>query len=155
MFAGDGPLHAELERRSGSLGFADRVHFLGFVNQTGLPAVYVASDLMVLPSDYEPFGLVVNEAMICGCPALVSDRVGAKYDLVQEGITGGVFPCGDVDALASAIRSLLSNRPRLAQMSAAARERLKSWTPEMNVESFVETVELAVKRNSRTGKKVH
>jgi glycosyltransferase involved in cell wall biosynthesis len=155
MFAGDGPLRGELERRAGSLGFADRVHFLGFVNQTGLPAVYVASDLMVLPSDYEPFGLVVNEAMICGCPVLVSDRVGAKYDLVQEGITGGVFPCGDVDALASAIRSLLSNRPRLAQVSAAARERLKSWTPEMNVESFVETVELAVKRNSRTGKKVH
>ena len=111
--------------------------------------------MLVLPSDYEPFGLVVNEAMICGCPAVVSDRVGAKYDLVREGVTGSVYPCGEVEALANTIRSLLSNRPRLAQMSGAARERLKSWTPEMNVESFVETVELAVKRNSWVKKKVH
>jgi len=155
VFAGDGPLRRELEQRAGSLRLSDRVHFLGFVNQSGLPAVYTASDLLVLPSDYEPFGLVVNEAMICGCPAVVSDRVGAKYDLVREGITGSVFPCGDVNALAATIRSLLTDRPRLARISAAARERLKSWTPEMNVESFVETVELAVKRNPRMEKKVH
>ncbi len=155
VFAGDGPLHGELEQRAKSLGLTDRVHFLGFVNQSGLPAVYVASDLLVLPSDYEPFGLVVNEAMICGCPAVVSDRVGAKYDLVREGITGSVFPCGEVEALAGTIRSLLTDRTRLARMSAAARERLKSWTPEMNVQAFVETVESAVRRNSRVKKKVH
>jgi glycosyltransferase involved in cell wall biosynthesis len=155
VFAGDGPLHQELEQRAASLGLADRVHFLGFVNQSGLPPVYVASDLLVLPSDYEPFGLVVNEAMICGCPAVVSDRVGAKYDLVREGVTGSVFPCGDVDALAATMRSLLTDRPRLAKMSGAARERLTSWTPEMNVESFVETVALAVNRNSQSKKKVH
>jgi glycosyltransferase involved in cell wall biosynthesis len=155
VFAGDGPLHRELEQSAGALCLADRVHFLGFVNQSGLPAVYVASDLLVLPSDYEPFGLVVNEAMICGCPAVVSDRVGAKYDLIREGVTGSVFPCGEVEALADTMHSLLTDRPRLAKMSAAARERLKSWTPEMNVESFVETVTLAVNRSSRTQKKVH
>ena len=155
VFAGDGPLRRELEQRAGSLGLVDRVHFLGFMNQSGLPAVYVASDLLVLPSDYEPFGLVVNEAMICGCPAVVSDRVGAKYDLIREGVTGSVFRCGEVDALAGTIRSLLSDRARRAKMGAAARERLKSWTPEMAVESFVETVELAVNRNSRAKKKVH
>jgi glycosyltransferase involved in cell wall biosynthesis len=155
VFAGDGPLHRELEQRAVAFGLADRVRFLGFVNQSGLPAVYAASDLLVLPSDYEPFGLVVNEAMICGCPAVVSDRVGAKYDLVREGLTGSIFPCGEVDALAATMRSLLTDRPRLAKMGAAARERLKSWTPEMNVESFVETVTLAVNRSSRTQKKVH
>ncbi len=155
VFAGDGLLHGELEQHAASLDLANRVHFLGFVNQSGLPAVYVSSDLLVLPSDYEPFGLVVNEAMICGCPAVVSDRVGAKYDLVQEGVTGSVFPCGDMDALARTLCSLLTDRPRLAQLSTAARERLKSWTPEMNVESFVETVEIAVNRNSRLKKKVH
>ena len=60
------------------------MRFLGFVNQTGLPGVYVTSDLLVLPSDYEPFGLVVNEAMLCGCPAVVSDRVGAGYDRIRQ-----------------------------------------------------------------------
>jgi len=149
VFVGDGPLHRELENRAASLGIANRVRFLGFVNQSGLPAVYVASDLLVLPSDYEPFGLVVNEAMICGCPAVVSDRVGAKYDLIREGETGGIFRCGDVAALANLLSRLLVDREMLARMGAAAKERMKSWTPEMNVDSFAEAVELAVKRNSR------
>ncbi len=155
IFAGDGPLHLELVQRASILGIAERVHFLGFVNQSGLPAVYAASDLLVLPSEYEPFGLVVNEAMICGCPAVVSDRVGAKFDLVREGETGSVFPCGNVDALARTLQSLLANRARLAQMGAAAQERMKSWTPEMNVESFAQAVEFAVDRNVRARKTVH
>ena len=65
------------------MGVADRVRFLGFVNQSGLPAVYAASDVLVLPSSYEPFGVVVNEAMLCGCAAIASDRVGARFDLVK------------------------------------------------------------------------
>jgi len=155
VFAGDGPLHRELEERAALLGIANRVRFLGFVNQSGLPAVYAACDLLVLPSDYEPFGLVVNEAMNCGCPVVVSDRVGAKYDLVREGVTGSIFPCGNLDALASTLCSLLTDRTRLTQMSAAAKERMKSWTPEMNVESFVQAVELAVRRDSLSRKTVH
>ncbi len=148
VYVGDGPLHKELEIRAASLGIADRVRFLGFVNQSGLPAVYAASDLLVLPSDFEPFGLVVNEAMVCGCPAVVSDRVGAKYDLIREGETGYVFPCGDIAALANILSELLADRPRLARMGAAAKVRMESWTPEMNVDSFAQAVELAVRRSS-------
>jgi glycosyltransferase involved in cell wall biosynthesis len=144
VFAGDGPLRAILEQRARDLGVADRVRFLGFVNQTVLPQVYVASDLLVLPSDYEPFGLVVNEAMLCGCSVVVSDRVGARYDLVREGETGSVFPCGDVEALTRILGSLLRDCSRLERMGAAARERMKTWTPEMNVEAFVKAVEMAV-----------
>jgi glycosyltransferase involved in cell wall biosynthesis len=147
VFAGDGPLRPILEQRSKDLGVADRVRFLGFVNQTGLPGVYAASDLLVLPSDYEPFGLVVNEAMLCGCPVVVSDRVGARYDLVREGETGSVFPCGDVEALARILRLLLSDRSQLDRMGAAAKERMLTWTPEMNVEAFVEAIEMAVAGN--------
>jgi glycosyltransferase involved in cell wall biosynthesis len=149
IFVGDGPLNRELEVRTNALGFAERVRFLGFVNQSGLPAVYAASDLLVLPSDYEPFGLVVNEAMVCGCAAVVSDRVGAKYDLIREGETGCVFPCGDVTALANLLSALLVDRAGLARMGAAARSRMESWTPEMNVDSFAQAVELAVRRSSR------
>lgn len=148
IYVGDGPLHNELEIRAASLGIANRVRILGFVNQSGLPAVYVASDLLVLPSDYEPFGLVVNEAMVCGCPAVVSDRVGAKYDLIRERETGYVFPCGDITALANILSELLADRPRLARMGEAAKVRMESWTPEMNVDSFAQAVELAVRRSS-------
>ena len=120
------------------------MRFFGFVNQTRLPGLYVASDLLVLPSDYEPFGLVVNEAMLCGRPVVVSDRIGARYDLVREGETGSVFPCGDVEALANTLRSLLSDRSQLDRMGAAAKERMQTWTPELNIATFVRAVEIAV-----------
>lgn len=80
------------------------VAFAGFLNQTKIVRAYVAADCLCLPSDYgETWGLVVNEAMACGRPAIVSDRVGCGPDLVIDGLTGFVFPCGDVDALAERI----------------------------------------------------
>jgi len=152
VFAGDGPRRAELEQRAEELAIADRVRFLGFVNQTGLPGVYASADLLVLPSDHEPFGLVVNEAMLCGCAALVSDRVGAKFDLIREGETGCVFPCGDVPALSALLANLLSDPPRLRRMGVAAKERMKSWTPERNIEAWVAAVEDAVERRGRASR---
>jgi glycosyltransferase involved in cell wall biosynthesis len=111
------------------LGVAHRVRFLGFVNQSRLPDVYRAADILVLPSEYEPFGVVVNEAMLCGRPVIVSDRVGAKYDLVREGETGFVYPCGDIEALAQILREVLPDRERLRKMGEAARKRMETWSP--------------------------
>jgi glycosyltransferase involved in cell wall biosynthesis len=141
VFAGDGPLRSELESRAKSLGLEGRIHFLGFTNQSGLPAVYRGSDLLVLPSEYEPFGLVVNEAMLCGCPAIVSDRVGAGGDLISAGQTGYIFPCGDVENLAALLREVLSDRVRLRRMSEAARRRMETWSPHENVEGQVLAIE--------------
>jgi glycosyltransferase involved in cell wall biosynthesis len=82
---------------------------MGFVNQSELPAVYGSADLLVLPSDgQETWGLVVNEAMACGIPAVVSDAVGCGPDLIEPGRTGATFPLGDVAALASAIDNVLA-----------------------------------------------
>jgi glycosyltransferase involved in cell wall biosynthesis len=129
---------------------ADRVRWLGFVNQTQLPAVYVASDILLLPSSFEPFGLVVNEAMLCGCPAIVSDRVGAKFDLVRDGETGFVTPCGDFLALAARLRQLFGNPALIQKMGTAARLRMNSWRPEQNVEAFADAVaEVAEERRVR------
>ncbi len=137
VFAGDGPLRHAIERQAASLGVADRVRLLGFVNQSALPAVYAASDVLVLPSDYDAFGLVINEAMICGCPAVISDRVGARYDLLREGETGYTFPCGDVDALAERLRQIFSDRQNLGRMSEAARRRLETWSPKEYAAAWV------------------
>jgi glycosyltransferase involved in cell wall biosynthesis len=144
VFAGDGPSRAQLEDEARSLGVADRVRFLGFVNQSGLPSVYRACDVLVLPSEYEPFGVVVNEAMLCGLPAIVSDRVGARYDLVEEGKTGFVFACGDIDALAAVLRDVLADREELRRKGEAARGRMETWSPRENVEGLVAAVERAV-----------
>jgi len=149
LFAGDGELRGELEAEAEALEVGDRVKFLGFVSQSQLPAVYCCADLFVLPSEYEPFGVVVNEAMLCGCPVLVSDRVGARSELVQDGKTGFVYPCGDLEALAQRLQ-LLSDRERLQQMGEAARDRLKTWSPKENVEAQLHAIEFVLKHHRDT-----
>jgi glycosyltransferase involved in cell wall biosynthesis len=144
IYAGDGALRRELEAEGLSLGIGERVRFLGFVNQTQLPGLYKAADLMVIPSEYEPFGLVVNEAMLCGCPVVASDRVGAVRDLIGNDACGFVYPCGDVQALAKLLRRVLSDPAQLISVRASALERIKSWSPRESAEALVEAVERAV-----------
>jgi glycosyltransferase involved in cell wall biosynthesis len=152
VYAGDGPLRTELEQMAHELHIADRVLFLGFVNQTQLPAIYVASDVLVFPSEHEPFGVVVNEMMLCGHSVIVSDQVGARYDLVEPGQTGFIYPARDMDALARLLNELLPNRERLRRMGSLAYERVQDWSPERNVAALVQAVERAVtlKRGAQT-----
>jgi glycosyltransferase involved in cell wall biosynthesis len=100
---------------------------MGFVNQSELPAVYASADLLVLPSDgQETWGLVVNEAMACGIPAVVSDAVGCGPDLIDPGRTGATFPFGDTAALTSAIRNVLSFDAEQTRRHLAAKTALYS-----------------------------
>jgi len=82
--------------------------------------------------------------MICGIPAIVSDRVGAGYDLVEDGKTGYVYPCGDVAALARILRAVLPDRLLLKAMGEQARKRLTSWSPRDNAEATILAVEKAM-----------
>jgi glycosyltransferase involved in cell wall biosynthesis len=123
LYVGDGPLRPEIERRlRPRLG--KRLVTPGFVNQSVLGAFYAAADLFVLPSAYETWGLVVNEAQQFALPVVVSDRVGCRHDLVVEGETGFVFPFGDVKALAARLRQLLGNRDLRESMGTAGRHRV-------------------------------
>lgn len=101
IFVGDGVLADQVR----ALLRPGRGVVTGFVNQAELTSYYHAADILVLPSYHEPYGLVVNEAMATGALPVVSDRVGAAPDLV-DGI-GEVYPCGDVAALAEALRRAL------------------------------------------------
>jgi glycosyltransferase involved in cell wall biosynthesis len=116
VFAGEGPERRELERLARG---RDDVHLLGFQNQTRLPALYELADVFVLPSAYEPWGLVVNEAMACGLPVIASDDVGCAPDLVRQGDNGFRFATGDVDAL----RTHLATLARAAELRAAYGQR--------------------------------
>jgi glycosyltransferase involved in cell wall biosynthesis len=98
IFVGDGLLAGAVRA---TLAQA-RAVVTGFVNQAELPSYYHAADILVLPSEAEPWGLVVNEAMATGTLPIVSDRVGAAPDLVK-GI-GEIYPCGDINALVAALR---------------------------------------------------
>jgi len=110
MVAGSGPLEAELSQQAAAQEVP--LDLLGFQNQSQMPDAYAAADLLVLPSTgRETWGLVVNEALACGVPIIVSDQVGCAPDLAREGIAGRVFPVANIQALADTIAISLTNPP--------------------------------------------
>lgn len=138
LFLGHGELREELERFARERAL--QAHFAGFVNQTALPKHYAAGDVFVLPSTYEPRGLVVNEAMATGLPVLASDRTGASGDIVRHGDNGFVFPAGDVRAL-SAQLDLLAEQPELrARMGRRSREIIAGWDYGRGVQGVLEAL---------------
>ena len=154
VFAGEGPLRSQIETEAATLGVASRVRILGFTNQSRLPAVYSAADLFVLPSGYDPCPAVVCEAMLCGLPVVLSDEIRGRFDLVQPGITGGIFACGDTDALAAILKRLLSSRAALAVLSSNARARMQTWSARENITGMVDAIARAVfRRDGRNSDK--
>jgi glycosyltransferase involved in cell wall biosynthesis len=79
--------------------------------------------------------------MLCGCPVIVSDKVGAGYDLVRSGENGFVYSCGDINALAKILQEVLPDHQRLQKMGAAATERMQSWSPKENIEAIIQALE--------------
>lgn len=132
LFVGDGPEKSNLARRAAAAA-GGPVHFLPFANQSEMPVRLAAADLVALPSRgwYETWGLIVNEAMHLGVPALVSDRVGCQRDLVIDGETGWVFPADDSRALAAALRRALvdlADPARRAAFHRAVQSRVSGYT---------------------------
>lgn len=121
------------------------VSFAGFLNQTQLSEAYAVGDCLVLPSDFgETWGLVVNEAMVCGLPAIVSDRVGCGPDLVVPGETGQTFQFGNVSALAEWMRAMSSDPARASAMGDRARKRVTPFRVEAAVEGTRNAIDAVV-----------
>ncbi len=139
VMAGDGDLADSIRNRIASLGLRD-VHLPGFQTQSQLAGLYRAADILVLPSQWETWGLVVNEAMNGGCAIVASDRVGAAADLVRD--NGVVYPVGNVEALAGALRQMLSDRDSLARMRTRSREIIGAWGFEENVAALRQALDL-------------
>jgi glycosyltransferase involved in cell wall biosynthesis len=146
-FAGSGELASSLEQAAAAAGLPAVFH--GFVNQSALPAIYSAADVLVLPSDgLETWGLVVNEAMSCNLPAVVSDAVGCGPDLVEPGVTGATFPLGDVAALAKAIETVLSLDPQ--QTAVRLAERMTVYSPARAAQGIMEAAAALAVRSQRS-----
>jgi glycosyltransferase involved in cell wall biosynthesis len=127
LMVGDGELREECERFVHEHGLP--VTFTGFLNQSELPRAYAAADCLVLPSDYgETWGLVVNEAMACGLPAIVSDRVGCHPDLIRQERTGAVFPFGDSTALAEQLLLFAGEPAKSHLMGEEARKLISRYS---------------------------
>ena len=127
--AGSGPLEQAVRRD------ALDARLLGHVGPGDLPALYAAADVLVLPSIHtasfrEPWGLVVNEAMLQRTPVIASDAVGAAAGgLVRDGRNGFVVPAGDAVALATRLRALAGDAGLRDRLGAAARDNAAAYTP--------------------------
>jgi glycosyltransferase involved in cell wall biosynthesis len=149
LVAGTGDLMEEARQFAESRSLP--ITFAGFLNQSQITRAYAAADCLVLPSDYgETWGLVVNEAMACGLPAIVSDEVGCGPDLVEEAVTGGVFPCGDINALGQKIQAFASDPERLVRMGERARERINDYSVERAIQGTLRAIQFAVNDGRRT-----
>jgi len=117
VFVGDGEMDADLRK------MAPAAIFTGFKNQSDMPAFYDMADVFVLPSELEPWGLAVNEAMACGTAVVVSDQVGCVIDLVGPNC-GAVFASGDANALAEALGRCLDDSEAMGRAAAGA---MRGW----------------------------
>ncbi|PWU57326.1 glycosyltransferase family 1 protein [Micromonospora sp. S4605] len=120
VIAGDGPYRAELEEEARRLTLGPTVRFTGFLDTTQLPAMLGATDATVVPSLYEPFGMVALEAAAAGAPLAVA-RTGGLAEIVEPGVTGVTFPHSDPDALAGAVGQLLGDEVFARRVARRAR----------------------------------
>ncbi|HEY1107686.1 MAG TPA: glycosyltransferase family 4 protein [Opitutaceae bacterium] len=132
LFVGHGSLEAEVRARAA--GRAEVV-FAPFQNQAAMPRTYAAADVLVLPSQghQETWGLAVNEAMATGLPAIVSDHVGCRADLIDEDETGWSFPAGSASALAQALtmaQARLSDPLHRARVAAKVAAKIRDYSYE-------------------------
>ena len=136
LLVGDGPDRSRAQETADSLGVADRVLFLG--KQTSVAELLACTDLFLLPSQTEAFGLVALEAMACGVP-VVATLTGGLPEVVDDGVSGYLAPVGDVETMADAGVALLSEPARWRRFSEAARAGAERYSSERVVplyESF-------------------
>jgi len=129
VFAGDGDCRPELERRAKRI-LQGKICFTGFVHREDLAALYALSETLLLPTHSDTWGLVVNEAMACGLPIVVTSVAGCAADLVENEWNGYVVLPGDPEALKVAIDHLAMRDKVRQQMSVRSYQRIRQYSPE-------------------------
>ena len=132
-FVGDGPERIILEQRINELQLTNQVFLNGFLNQSELPSVISQCDVFILPSEKEPYGLIINEVMNLAKPIITTDEVGAARDLVEHKQNGWIIPARDVHALTEALAEAVINRESLSAMGKHSLDKINQW-------SFVEDI---------------
>ena len=129
VIAGDGPHRPELQHEARKLKLYRAISFAGFLGEAELAAVLAASDAVVVPSIYEPFGMVALEAAAAGAPLAVAST-GGLNEIVEPGVTGVAFPAKDPRGLADAVGNLLSDEVLARRVACKARSMVAerfSW----------------------------
>ena len=123
-----------------------RISYEGFQPPEQLPRFFAQADVFILPSRYDGWGVVVNQALGAGLPVLCSDAVGAAHDLVSPETNGALFPSGDAEALSRHMKRLAVDRDKVLAWGSASRARAENWMPERGAAKWVETIETVLAR---------
>lgn len=118
------------------------IRFTGFCNQTELPVFFDLCDAFVLPSTFEPWGLVVNEVMNAAKPLILSDRVGAAPDLIKDDVNGLIFPAGDVAHLTHALQRVATHFGWRQSAGSASLSRIRRWSFNEDLEGIVHATKI-------------
>ncbi|HYA26292.1 MAG TPA: glycosyltransferase family 4 protein [Terriglobales bacterium] len=128
LFAGDGIARTELERRAAAIQ-PGSIQVAGFLQREALAVFYALAEAFVFPTHSDPWGLVVNEAMVCGLPVICSSAAGCAADLVDRQ-NGRVVCASAVGELASALNELAIDPQLRAFMNRASMEKIQGYSPE-------------------------
>ncbi|MEE9412103.1 MAG: glycosyltransferase family 4 protein [Methylococcales bacterium] len=128
-FVGDGPLRQQLEELCREYGFLDRVEFRGSLPRQQCSCEYATADLLVLPSCFDGWGAVVNEAMEHGLCVVCSDAVGAQT-LIEDGVSGFVFSEGNKLDLADRLAWFINDRQQLLDAQRSSRDQIMNYRPQ-------------------------
>jgi len=128
VYVGDGVSRRQLEERAASIS-PGMIRFAGFVQRNPLATYYALAEMLILPTYSDTWGLVVNEAMACGLPVIVSRVAGCAADLVTENWNGLLISPGDVPALSTAMESLAGNSQLCASMGANSAQLISRYSP--------------------------
>ncbi len=128
VFVGDGPLKHSLMEEAADNGLSG-VRFAGGMSWHKVPEQLALADVLILPSLSEPWGLVVNEAMVCGMPVIASQNCGCVDDLVHNGENGFVFDPADQNELADAMQHYINHPEDLARHGSESRKLIAAFSP--------------------------
>lgn len=121
LIVGDGP---EMQAAQNMAGGDPRIAFAGWIrDERELAEIFAASSALVLPSEHEPWGAVVNEAMASGTCVIAADRVGAAVELIDNGVEGFLVSVGDIAAIRESMLTLIEDPNRSLRMGGAAQRK--------------------------------
>jgi glycosyltransferase involved in cell wall biosynthesis len=145
VIAGRGPCEQSLRRTCADLGLDGDVEFRGYCLQQSLPGLYRSCDVFVLPSTTEPWGLVVNEAMLCRLPIVVSNQCGCSQDLVTPETGWAFSPSDRIELDAVLYEAATASAERLASMGDASYELASNYTPDACADRVLETLSRVIR----------
>lgn len=125
------------------------VHLMGFMDKKNLFEYYMASDIFVLPTKEDIWGLVINEAMSVGLPIITTNKCNAGLELIDEGINGYIVPKGDINDLTDKMKMLLNSDSLRNEMGINNLKKIRDYTIENIAKGHIDIINSIVLQNSK------